>query len=869
MVDHKKTGLYESCAFDPGQGIFGILDLLERFDVAVAPADAVSLLKKGIVIDDLLSKKGKSLPGVPATVRRALIVLQSVMGDKEIKDMCKTRTLYHLLLPETGLLVSDIELMKDAGLTYKDLEGLDLESFEAVTGGGRRPGAYERVMRAYNTFEGRKPAPIPVSENVLDDDAGTEDKIENKKEDETHSTTVMARKIDRKGLTHIFYQTIYDRLDDVFSTEDVMSEIAKSEIAKNGPEVSVLLEEMSRSAILAPMQDGFFKKRTRTLKSILSSQLPHMDLLRERLEQGHTPHEIARLRELQPRVVMRRLRETLDTIPVTSVKEGKRYLKRFVRFDIPEDIFVEVFAESPMVHRFLSSKVRMGTDDVMGLYNRLGDAQRHRFRSYLSIIVGRDGSMSPATKTNVFEHVLWLYADDTARPIEEWKSIYDRYILEEFDVRTVDRLGADARSLSAIASRSDVIIPSFGRRLRFHDRSVLTQRRLQRLRGLLRLEPGFYSTEHIFGLSPDLMGELDCRDYEELHFIIRKHIEMTNVTPGRQPEIAIGTMGKAEWLKKLIRQNAPIDIEAFLTLIQHRFGLSPKSVRQVLRRELPDYLSPDGTIGHSMSLLTKREAAWFSRRLTKEIYTHEELEQAFDHIENFTSRYLNSGALEKVGFVNRGGLVLRAGYPSAEAYFQELLTREDFFSVPSSPAFKTVPFKRVIKRLEDGHDIFRFDENTYIHIARLRKTGINKGMVRGFMRQVVDAAKGMGTGYFTFASIRECLDSPILELGLEDIFFDGLLHTQPRLSSIRTGNGDIFYIGRDKRTLGRFLLELLPKTDGIDVDTIREEILETYHLEFDRSAIVSNVRGRGGYFSPDTGKLYRDRELFLDSIFKL
>lgn len=64
------------------------------------------------------------------------------------------------------------------------------------------------------------------------------------------------------------------------------------------------------------------------------------------------------------------------------------------------------------------------------------------------------------------------------------------------------------------------------------------------------------------------------------------------------------------------------------------------------------------------------------------------------------------------------------------------------------------------------------------------------------------------------------------------------------------------------------MLELLPETDGIDVNTIREEILETYHLEFDRNVIVSNVRGRGGYFSPDTGKLYRSKELFLNSIFK-
>ncbi len=90
----------------------------------------------------------------------------------------------------------------------------------------------------------------------------------------------------------------------------------------------------------------------------------------------------------------------------------------------------------------------------------------------------------------------------------------------------------------------------------------------------------------------------------------------------RQSEVAIGTMEKSQWLKKMIRQYSPIRLDDFQKVIEGRFGIPPATVRQVIRRELPDYLSPDGTLGQSMSLLTKREATWFSRRLTREIYTY-------------------------------------------------------------------------------------------------------------------------------------------------------------------------------------------------------------------------------------------------------
>lgn len=838
---------------DSGESILGILDILEQYDIKISHSSAITLLMKGISIQELLTKEGKSLPGVPASVRRAVLILQSVMSDGEILEHCRMKTLYHLLLPKTWMTLTDLNLLKNAKVKYSDLEGMTLPMFEKVLDGDRRPDAYHRIMNAYREFEGRK---------KMDAISMVATTVEVKEEDSLPITEVR-RKITRKGLERTFRETVYDRLEDTFSLED-----AKKETGEGAAELLELLEELCHADLIVRTEDGQYKKRIRTLRAILSSMGPEAGLLRDRLEEGLTLQEISKKHGIEAREVQIRLRQSHNKIPVTHVKEARRYLQRFERFDIPEYVFMKVFDEPASIHRFLSVRVQPGTEDIKGLYGRLNERQRQAFLKYLSLIVTRDGEVMQVTRANVFEHVLWSHADEAARTMEEWKVVYDQYVEETYKIGMAVRLKAEARKLATIATQSESVIPSSGKRFRYYDRSRLTQRRLQRLRGLLRIEPGFYGTNHLFRLEPSLMEELDCQDPDELQYVIRRYVEAANIAVVKQSEIVIGLMDKAEWLKKLIRQHAPIGMKDFQSLVEERFGLSGASVRQSIRRDLPDYLSPDGTLGQSMSLLTKKEATWFSRRLTKEIYTYEELEEAFPHIEQFSSRYLNAGALEKVGFINQGGLVLRAAHGNAESYFESILSREELFTIPDSPVYKSSSFKRIVKRMEDKHDLFRFDASTYISIARLRKVGVNKGMIKTLIKQMLEIVKRSGEDYFTFSSIQTDLDSPIVELGMEDIFFEELIRTQKRVGSIRTARGDLFYIGRDKRRIGRFLLDLLPESGGIDIDMMREEILKKFRLNLDRTTIITNIRGKGGYFSTDTEMLYKHKEGFLDSIFE-
>lgn len=674
--------------------------------------------------------------------------------------------------------------------------------------------------------------------------------------------TGVRRKIMRKGLEHAFREMVYDRLNDEFSLEDVSRE---ADVGLS--ESSSLLGQPSLSNLLIPLDDGNYKKKIRTIQSALSSEAESPELIRDKLERGLTIQETAERNGLETRDVQRRQRQDLGRIPLSHVKEARRYLQRFERFSIPENVFVEVFEESAAVHRFLSLKAKAGTEDFKDIHGRLNDRQRRLLRKSLSLVQTPGGDVLPVTRIGVLEYILWLHADEGARPIEEWEQLYNQYIEESYKAEVTEKLRTDSKKLFSLASRSESIILSAGKHLRFYDQSRLTKKRLQRLRGLLRIEPGFYGINRLHSLSPSLMDEMDCRDPMELQYILGRYIEMTNMTIVRQAEVAIGTMEKSQWLKKMIRQYSPIRLDDFQKVIEGRFGIPPATVRQVIRRELPDYLSPDGTLGQSMSLLTKREATWFSRRLTREIYTYEELEDEFAHIPEFSSRYLNGGALEKVGFTNQGGLVLRTTHSSVESYFQSILKREELFTVPDAPVFKTSAFRSVVKRMEGRYDLFRFDSTTYISIAGLRKAGINKGMIRELVKSMIRIAKLSKENYFTISSIREELDSPIIELGMEDVFFEGLLHTQNRVGSVRTGRGDIFYIGQDKRTLGRLLIDLLPVRGGIDVDTMSEHILEVLRINFDRNSIITNVRGRGGYFSPETGMLYKDKEVFLDSIY--
>lgn len=671
------------------------------------------------------------------------------------------------------------------------------------------------------------------------------------------------RRIARKGVEHVFYENVYDELGDVFSLEEVATllETEKDDVAD-------LLERSSRHGFVRPDGENF-KKRTRTLSSLLSSDdIPESELVRAKLETGLDDLVLAERRGLPLRTFKKKLKRALAMMPVTHVSDARRYLNRFKSYAFTEELFMAVFAEDARMYRFLSLKVRSDQRDVRGMYARLNEVQRARFRRHLSVFVNRVGNLEEATMTGVFEHVCWMNAGQAHMSIDGLKTLYDAFLDEQFDEWTAERLKADERKLASIASRSCRILSS-DNRYRFYDASVLTKRNLQRLRGLLRLEPGFYSTEHIFGLDPSLMEDLDCITHEELHQIIRHHVTVKNVTMGRLPEIAIGVDDKSVWLKRLVRRHGPMEISDFLEILHASFGLSPRSVRRTLKDALPELVSPDGMIGVTMSGATKREIDWFSRRLTRDIYTLEELEGMFREVKDFKARFMNPVSLERCGFTLRGGLVLRSHHDSADSYFKKLLVASDFFIVPDEPAFKTATFKRAVKDLEDRHDIFRFDERQYIHLTRLRKAGVNKGVVRGFIKEVIEHVKRQQWEYFTVPMIHHQVESSLWELGLEDIFFEGLLHSHPKIGAIRTGSGDIFYLGKGPRSLGGLFIEHLPKDGGMEPLELREDIETSLHLLFDESAIVSAIRDRGGHFSPETGKLYQDKQTFLDSIYSI
>ncbi len=167
----------------------------------------------------------------------------------------------------------------------------------------------------------------------------------------------------RKGLEHAFREMVYDRLNDEFSLEDVSRE---ADVGLS--ESSSLLGQPSLSNLLIPLDDGNYKKKIRTIQSALSSEAEFPELIRDKLERGLTIQETAERKGLETRDVQRRQRQDLGRIPLSHVKEARRYLQRFERFSIPENVFVEVFEESAAVHRFLSLKAKAGTEDFKDIH---------------------------------------------------------------------------------------------------------------------------------------------------------------------------------------------------------------------------------------------------------------------------------------------------------------------------------------------------------------------------------------------------------------------------------------------------------------------------------------------------------------------
>lgn len=835
---------------DLQNSFLGLIDVAEKEGYRFTFHTAVQLIRQGLTPDDFLMGDEETLIKFREPVKITLGELVELYGPERFYELCSRRTFYHLIFLGMGVNESLPRLLGSRGFDYISFKDVDYDTFKEMTGGRNRLTTYQKLMGAYRAFEGEMGASFESSGSSV-----------------AHLGPVRVEVSDKIGkremnvLEREFVSNCYDSLPKKFTVEEL-----KGRLGVDERRLSVILKRAEEKGLLKV--DGHdVEKLRRAFKDIMSSEyIPNKELVSMRFEEGLSLQEMANRLDVSKQRVSQKLKTTLEWIPISHVKEAKRYLRRFRRFAMTEEAFVTIFEESPAIFRLLDAKAKSGTNDMLEMYTRLNEEQRRNFEQYFSVFP-IDDRLVPFSKKSILESVVFENARDHALRIEEVAVLYQQYIDDFFPEETAIGLRVDERSLMGLASRSEHIIGSNGLRVRYHSPDVCTEDRLERVRRLLNLEPGIYHARFIYDLDRELMQELDCQDAYELHNLIKNKIDHPHVIMGRMPELAINVEDKKTWLRHLIGEHSPMPLEEFLGYLEGNFGLHVPSMRSLIQTDFAHHLTPDNILITETPSISLAEGEWLSSVLVEDIYTFDQLLDAFPDKPELYDKFLNKAVLSTVGYVIRGGFIVRQEFGSGESYFRSKIRAQDLYRIEYTPASRTQTYFKVLKDLETNLEIFRFDEDHYISLGRMERSGITKQEIEVEIVKLVRFASGLGEEYFTLPQIQEKIDSPLFNLGMENVFYERLIRLQDGVNFIPTIGGDIFYFAKEKRAIGQFYLEHMPSEDGLDVHFLMAELEERYQISLNRAKLIESIKERGGHFSPETGKVYRNKDTFLSSIY--
>ena len=365
----------------------------------------------------------------------------------------------------------------------------------------------------------------------------------------------------------------------------------------------------------------------------------------------------------------------------------------------------------------------------------------------------------------------------------------------------------------------------------------------------------------------DFMKSIDIRNENELHNLYKTFLPIPNVTYNRMPEFAIGNIEKNEFLIHLFHEQAPIQIDDFVSYVNENYGLRKTSLKSHIQASLSEYVS-DEMIRVNYEELSDEEISYLQSVLTEEIHTVDEIiELGIQKFSNFHDKFINNMILKQLGYTIRGEFILSNAYGRVERYFVQKVLKNDYFVNERLPINRTQIFGKVIYDLEKNLDLLKVEKNMYITATKLEKSGVPKSLIIDFQNKVVEFAGEDNIFSLTLLRKKGFMHE-LFDLGFESIFYDRILWADPRIKTITLAAGYLFIVQDEDVSLVDFLEWLIYEFEIIDGYDLIDYINEEYHVPIELQKAVTLLQSTDIYYSSELSKFYCDKNTFFEEIYK-
>ena len=554
------------------------------------------------------------------------------------------------------------------------------------------------------------------------------------------------------------------------------------------------------------------------------------------------------------------------------IYEEDRYAYLFSTYAFEREFYFDFLDESKNIWYYLNFRYTRGKADISDALDdekisvttrRAIDKYIHR--GYIQI----DGSYIPMQRGDFEDVVAEKYCKDEVS-LETFFEYYEKF-LEEHDI-TDERLQLTESAKAYRSNRlaeSNRILWKQNRCLRYYDIDGSDFTELLETLNLGQYENIELSTRKFLIDYPELMKRYDLRDEYEIHNLLKKiHAEKENpqMVFGRMPSLQFGVFDKDSAVKEILFALAPVSMDDLAEMISLEYGTREDTIKANWLNCISEYYH-HGMYSVEYEDMPEEHVQKLKAVLVNDFYFMTELRKIYKSlVADADLTLLSTYNLKKMGFLVGSSYVIQ-NYPTAEAYFDHLLTSDDVIDVaPINKRYTGLTtYSAYLAGIKHDMRIIEFEPYQYINIRRLEKLGFTKEKLREYGSHVWSYL--VDDRYFTIQSIRnDGFTSELDVLGFGDLFYASLLKEDGRFSWQRVGNAVVLNPKGNSFTVHDFLVDYITNAGSVDVDDFSLALRETFGIELDRYAIVEKVKGSDVYYDSIMEKLYADYSLYFEEI---
>lgn len=546
----------------------------------------------------------------------------------------------------------------------------------------------------------------------------------------------------------------------------------------------------------------------------------------------------------------------------------------YENYNITAEEFQAIFDISKEGYQYVTLKYSKGSkklEELLTDENITGKiAQRvlAEMRKYCVVI---NGEYIPIRRDVLVRKLLEVNFSDKECTISEFSEFYRSFLNENNLEKDEKLLFPTERAFEARIADNKYALLKYGHRIRYYDMEAYDIQ-------VLFNELEFYvykdleiSTLKLFRLHRELMKEYDIRDEYELHNLMKKNEEKLksyDVNLGRMPLLSIGMADRERQTIQFLYRVAPIGLYEFGNAYEEEFGIKSETVLANFGQYIDKYYH-NGYYAIDYEIMSAEEYRMLESRLKEDIYCVEDVKSLYLEIFPYGRvEKINPYTLKTMGFKVFSDYILRNSYASGEAYFRELLQKDEIVDMDmiDKRLTQNQTFQMVLDELRVNFELLEIEKNKYMSFSAFSKKvpGVKKEDLEKF---AIEASNFNQADFFTVQSIRkEGFCSNIDDLGLSDWFFGALLRSCKDICYSKVAGGFLFsHLGRQfKRS--DFFMFLMKKLIKINITEFIDFIKDTYGLCFERYDITPIINQSDLYYSSKTEKIYLNKEIFYEEL---